>query len=262
VANIIQSWLLDPVLLVFLSSLVTIFLLFNRRRHVGRRARSRWKIPLVLGWLFIFGVSTIPGVVNPLLTTLEDQYPASIACEAGSHLVMLGGGVDSRVQSVVEFERMSASTLSRATAAARIASGEPRLRLMVAGGAPGQIAEADVIASYWIALGIEDSRIVRERRSSNTHENALNLVPLITVEPIEGPVRLVTSALHMPRALRVFRKVFAEQGIEFCPVSVGREALNRMPAWAWMPQTSSLVKFDKWLHEIAALAVYRLRGWI
>ena len=217
---------------------------------------------MMLGWLTAFLVCSAPSIVNPLLTTLEDQYPDSLMCEAGSHLVMLGGGVDSRVQSVIEFERMSRSTMARATATSRIAVSEPTLRLVVAGGALEDITEADVIANYWIALGVDDERIIREGRSSNTRENALNVAELLSDETLQGPLRLVTSALHMPRALHAFRKVLDEQGIEVCPVSVDREALTDMPLWAWVPQTTALVKFDKWLHEVAALAMYRLRGWI
>lgn len=215
-----------------------------------------------MAWLALFLVCSAPSIVNPLLTTLEDQYPGSISCDVGSHLVMLGGGVDSRVKSVIEFERMSKSTMSRAAATARIAEAEPQLRIIAAGGALKQITEADVIANYWIALGIDNERIIREGRSANTRENAINVATLLATESIEGPVRLVTSAMHMPRALLTFRSVLGEQGIELCPVSVDREALIDMPLWAWVPQTTALVKFDKWLHEIAALAIYRMRGWL
>lgn len=216
----------------------------------------------MLGWLTVFLVCSAPSIVNPLLTTLEDQYPDTLICGPGSHLIMLGGGVDSRVRSPSEFERMSRSTMARATATSRIAINEPALRLVVAGGALKNITEADVIASYWVALGIDDERIIREGRSSNTRENAVNVAALLSAETVQGPVRLVTSAMHMPRALHAFRRVLGEQGVDVCPVSVGREALMDMPLWSWLPQTTALVKFDKWLHEIAALAMYRLRGWI
>ncbi len=257
-ANLIQNWLLDPVALIFFTSLVTIVILYTRRGS----SRRGWKMLLVAVWLAVFLVSSAPTIVNPILTTLEDQYPSSTSCESGSHLVMLGGGVDSRVLSAMEFERMSDSTMARASAAARIAAAEPQLTIIAAGGALKEVTEADVIANYWIALGIDDSRIKREGTSSNTRENAVNVASLLKAESIEGPVRLVTSALHMPRALLTFRAVLNEQGIVVCPVSVDRESLIPMPRMAWVPQTTALVKFDKWLHEIVALAIYRLRGWL
>lgn len=261
-ADLIKNWLLDPTALLFLISLVTILLLLGKR-HRSRRSRKAgtWKI-VALAWLAAFLAFSAPNSVNPILLTLENQYPDSINCKAGSHLVVLGGGVDSRVQSAVEFERMSRTTMTRASAAARIAANEPQLRLVVAGGPLKIITEADVIANYWIALGIDDDRIVREGGSLNTRENAVNVAALLATEILDGPVRLLTSALHMPRALKTFRMVFDEANIDLCPVSVGQEALTGLPVWAWMPQTTALVKFDKWFHEIVALAMYRVRGWI
>ena len=262
-ADLVRDWLLDPAALLFLASLVIIVVLARRRKkHLARSGSAYWPALLIFVWLLVFLAFSAPGVVNPLLTTLEEQYPDSIACEMGSHLVMLGGGVDSRAQSANEFERMSGSTMARASATARIAHAEPALRLLAAGGALKNVAEADMIASYWISQGIEAGRIIREERSLSTRENALYVAELLSDETLQGPVRLVTSALHMPRALNAFRTVLGSQGIEVCPVSVDREALSSIPLWALMPQTTALVKFDKWLHEVVALAIYRLRGWL
>ena len=273
-AILIQDWLMDPTALLFIASLITILVLLGRRRKSranrspasqtegGRSRRTGWRGLLVILWVGFFLIASAPAVVNPLLTTLENRYPVEGVCESGSHLVTLGGGVDSRVQAANEFERMSSSTMARATAAARIAEREPDVRLIAAGGALRTITEADVIATYWQALGIDEGRILREGRSSNTYENAINVAQMLAEENVEGPVRLLSSALHMPRAMQTFTTAFAEQGLEVCPVSVNRESLSDVPLFALMPQTTALVKFDKWLHEMAALAIYRMRGWI
>ena len=260
--DLVRDWLLDPTALLFLASLVVIAGLTSGRRRRTRSGSARRSTLLILVWCLVFLGFSAPGIVNPLLTTLEDQYPQSIACEMGSHLVMLGGGVDSRAQSDNEYERMSRATMARASAAARIANAEPGLRLLAAGGALKSITEADMIASYWISQGIDNARIIREERSSSTRENALYVAELLSDETLQGPVRLVTSAMHMPRALNTFRIVMDSQGITVCPVSVDREALSGVPLWALMPQTTALVKFDRWFHEVVALAIYHLRGWL
>lgn len=210
----------------------------------------------------MFVIFCSPSLVNPLLTTLEGRYPDSPDCKSGSHIVVLSGGVDSRAESSDRFERMSTATHARAAAAWRLASAEPAVRLLVAGGQIGRVTEAEVVASYWRALGINPNRIIEEAESSNTRENALRVFALLRDEKVTGPVRLVTSALHMPRAIRTFRTVFSGSGIEFCRVSVDRQALLRFPVWAWMPQSTALIKFGKWLHEIVALVIYRTRGWL
>ncbi len=260
--ELIKNWLLDPAALIFFSSgfVIVSLVLFGR----SRRGHVRWYPVLLLGlvWLTVSLVSGAPTIVNPLLTVLEERYPASIECEPGTHLVMLGGGVDSRVTSADEFERMSQSTLARASAAARIALAEPSLILIASGGALRTISEADVIGNYWNVLGVDNDRILREADSSNTRENAVKVAALLDTERVEGQLRLVTSALHMPRALNVFRKVLEPKGIDVCPVSVNREALPNIPLWASVPQTTAVVKFNKWLHELVALAAYKAQGWI
>ena len=196
---------------------------------------------------------------------MEDPYLQAAECGASSHLVILGGGVDSRILDVREFERMSAATLSRSMAAVRTMQGEPATRVIVSGGAVvGPITEADVIAAYLEQMGVPAERILRESRSANTRENALNIVALLMNEAVTGPVRLVTSAMHMPRALNSFRNVLAtaDSAIEICPVSVDVQALKGVPAYALMPQSTAIARFDLLLHEVVALLSYRARGWL
>jgi uncharacterized SAM-binding protein YcdF (DUF218 family) len=261
-ASLIKHWLLDPIALLFLGSVV-VGLILVRRLYRSGAGKGSLLIPCIsLAWILMFVICSSPSFVNPLLTTLEGRYPDSNDCESGSHIVVLSGGVDSRAESAESFERMSNATHVRAVAAWRLANAEPRIRLLVAGGQIGQVTEAEVVANYWRALGIDPNRIIEEAESSNTRENALQAFALLRDENVTGPIRLITSALHMPRAIRSFRNVFTESGIEFCRVSVDRQALLRFSAWAWMPQSTALIKFGKWLHEIVALLIYRTRGWI
>ncbi len=272
--SLLKAWLLDPLALLFLLSLMlsVIFLAGRRgrrsrgesgsrtsRRKRGSR-RSLW--PVLLVWVVSFLVFSAPVIVNPLIATLEDPYLSDPECGPGSHLVLLGGGVDSRVMDASEYGRMGNATLTRATAAARLALAEPTTRLIVAGGAVGKVAEAEVIASYLQRLGIKAERMVKEADSATTRENALNVAALLQAESIEGPVRLVTSAMHMPRALLSFRQVLADTDIEVCPVSVDVQALKNVPWYAVMPQTTAIMRSEMLLHEAVALLIYRLKGWL
>src|SRR3546814_20832530 len=53
--------------------------------------------------------------------------------------------------------------------------------------------------------GIPDSAMVLENRSFTTHENALYTTRKLKERHIDQ-ILLVTSALHMPRAMAVFKK--------------------------------------------------------
>lgn len=276
--SLLRAWLLDPLALLFLLSLLLSACLMAGRRFAGARdpvrnpaepggkrqgGLRRWCFWLALPiWVLVFLICSAPVIVNPLIATLEDPWLSQPACSASSHLVVLGGGVDSRIVDATEFGRMANATLTRATAAAHMALAEPDTRVIVAGGAVGKVAEADVIGTYLERLGVEAGRIVREAESATTRENALNVARLLEVESISGPVRLVTSAMHMPRALLSFRQVLAGSGIDVCPVSVDVQALKDVPWYALMPQTTAIMRFEMLLHEAVALLVYRLKGWL
>lgn len=269
--SLLRDWLFDPVAVLFLLSLLLGFSSFRRSRRRSdsrsassfrrRKNRVAWFVGMSL-WVATYLLFSAPFVVNPLLAQLEDQFAGTAACSVGSHVVVLGGGVDSRLKEPTQFEFMSSSTLARAGAASRLIQSEPETTVIVAGGALREISEAEVIAAYLQAMGVEPARIIQEGRSANTRENAVNVARLLDSEQVRGELRLVTSALHMPRALQSFKQVLTKQGVEVCPVAVDFQALKNLPAWSWMPQTTTIVRFDKWLHEVIALQWYRYKGWI
>jgi len=275
-SDLIRDWLLDPLALLFLLSIAfgLAWLMGGRRGgsgrgRGGRRRRAgtvRRLLPLVL-WCGCFLVASAPAIVNPFVAVLEDHHPANVECPAGTPLVVLGGGVDSRVRDAGEYERMRPATLARVAAAERIAIAEPTVTLVLAGGGLGgdlsRVPEAGVMSRFLLAReGFPDSvTLYRDVRSGDTAGNAREVVSILSGGDVvtEGrppAIRLLTSALHMPRALATFRAA----GLDPCPVPVAPIALPDVPAWALMPQTTALVKFDALLHELVALAVYRLRG--
>lgn len=271
--SLLRAWLFDPVALLFLSAVLLLLAITlawrrrrtRRRRHSGSTGSSslpRWVIPACSLWVVLYLVSSAPLVVNPLIASLEDPYLTMPACAAGSHLVVLGGGIDSRLDDVRQFGRMHPATLSRVSEAARILEAEPGTRVIAAGGPLVNIAEADVMAAYLAQIGIEPERILREDRSVSTRENAVYVSAMLGDETIRGPVRLITSAMHMHRALSSFRQVLAGTGIEVCPVSVDVQAIKDIPFYALMPQVTAISRFDLLLHEALALLSYRLKGWL
>lgn len=270
--ELIRAWLIDPTALLFMISLLFFLLLMRRRtgsrakrssrRSSSRSTRPRWAWPALLVWVGVFLFCTAPVFVNPAVDRLESIHPAGLSCDAGSHLIVLGGGVDSRITDASEFERMQPATMARATAAYHIAIDEPQTQIIVAGGALKVIAEAEVIAAYLELRGLERERIQLESQSKNTRENAVNTHTILQDEIVTGPIRLITSAMHMPRALSTFRQVFAGSDMELCPVSVDIQALKGVPVYALMPQTTALTRFDKLLNEVVALITYRVKGWI
>ena len=87
-------------------------------------------------------------------------------------------------------------------------SGQARLGLIAAGG-EGDWVEADSIAYVLTQMGIEKERLLLERSSLNTRQNALGAKQIVREKRLKRLV-LVTSAFHMERALQCFRAVGLE----------------------------------------------------
>lgn len=258
--GLVKDWLLDPAALLFLTSMVAIVQYYRlaKGKFIGRI----WPISLIVGWLALYAVFTAPVVVNPLVRTVEHSVDPNTLCAPDSDLILLGGGVDSRATSAEDFHYMRPATFVRASAAASLAHQNSAVRVIIAGGPLRDIAEATVIAEYLTSLGVDRDRLILETRSRSTRENALNVAQLLEENRTTKHVRLVTSALHMPRALGSFKRVLQDSSINLCPVSVDFHGLNQVPMYAWMPQTTSIVKFDLLFHELIALTLYQLRSWI
>jgi uncharacterized SAM-binding protein YcdF (DUF218 family) len=116
--------------------------------------------------------------------------------------------------------------------------------------------EADYAAMVFDSLGIDRSRLIIERNSRNTLENAE------FSKAIANPKRgerwlLVTSAFHMPRAVGLFRK--AGFPVEPYPVDWRTGDKSDLASFA-MAATDGLLKTDIAVREWIGLIAYRLNG--
>ncbi len=246
--NLVRDWLTDPIALLFLITLLWLI------RGMIKRP-SLFAFIRMCGWVVLMLIISAPKVVNPLLSQLEDQHVFDPECQAAS-IVVLGGGVSSAVTSKAEIQGMSHATFSRATGGWRLGQQHRDAPIIVAGGAIRNVSEAEVMAEYLGALGVERARLLLEGSSKNTAQNAAKVAELLRVKDLPESIWLVTSASHMPRAAALM----SSQGLQVCTVPVDYQAIKVLSAIAWMPQTSALVKFDRWLHEAIAIALYKIRS--
>jgi uncharacterized SAM-binding protein YcdF (DUF218 family) len=63
------------------------------------------------------------------------------------------------------------------------------------------------VKKYLKSINFPDSALIVESESKNTYENALFTKKMIDSLNLNGSFILVTSAIHMPRAMAVFKKV-------------------------------------------------------
>lgn len=247
--GLIRDWVIDPIGLIFLLSLLLFVVM------AFGRLSARFVFAGVL-WIAAMLFVSAPRIVNPMLLHYENQYQARPSCLANRPIVLLGGGVDSRVQKSSQVEYMAPATFVRANTAAQLAMEFSEAPILVAGGALRVVTEAQVMGHYLRKVGVQAQRIHEEGESSNTFENARNIRELIDQLELDGHINLITSALHMKRAKAVFEK----QGLIVCPVAVDRQGIKNVPIYALWPQISAMNRFDLLLHEQLALLLYKVRG--
>lgn len=151
-------------------------------------------------------------------------------------VVLLGSSIFPAVPGDTPLERIDAEGTARAIGAARVWRSVHADALIVTGRGPGaHDALGNATADLLVMHGVDRAHILVEPWSRNTHENALHAV---RIGRRRGYTRyvVVTSALHMPRALREFRNA----GVEALAAPVhplGRRyggAGDWIPcAWAW-----------------------------
>ena len=233
-------------------SLVGILLLLTRYRRAGRRL-------LVASAILTASISVLP-VGNLLTLPLEERFqrwnPAS-GVPAG--IVVLGGVIDAEISAGRGVVTLGDAS-ERIIAAVDLALRYPAARVVFTGGNGNLIGDGPIEADFAIrlfeSLGVPRDRIVIERRARNTIENAEFVKQLVAPEPGERWL-LVTSAMHIPRAIGVFRE--AGFPVEAYPVdyqTVGWEDL-------WKISDSlmgGIGKTDEAVHEWLGLLVYWIIG--
>jgi uncharacterized SAM-binding protein YcdF (DUF218 family) len=147
---------------------------------------------------------------NWLLYPLEQRFPPWDATQgAPDGIVVLGGSIDPELTAAHGVTVFSGA-VDRIITAAVLAHRYPNARIVLSGGSANLVSddvakEADHAAAVFESLGVFTNRLIMERRSRNTQENAAFSKALVSPKPGEQWL-LVTSAYHMPRSIGIFRK--------------------------------------------------------
>lgn len=198
----------QPLSLAFIAGLAAALLIALRRRRAALVSLS-----VSLAVLFVT-LYTSAGTV--LLQGLEARFPkpssdpVSVSC-----MVVLGGAFETEVTTTRGGIELNQSA-DRFVEALRLANAYPEARILVSGGdgSLSGIFEGDAMVSrrFFETFGISASRLIEERTSRNTDENAVNTKGLLSSAGISDCL-LITSAFHMPRSVGLFRK----QGLSVLP---------------------------------------------
>ena len=114
-------------------------------------------------------------------------------------------------------------------------AGRAPLIIISGGGARAGRTEADMMAKAIAGLDVPASALLLETRSLSTRDNAMFTTELAEQRGIRR-VLLVTSSLHMPRALLMFR----ETGLDVVAFPVSDRINRRTWKDRWLPTPGAL----------------------
>lgn len=235
---------------------------------VTLRKRPRWAAgAITLALVILLGVSN-GWVSSWLVRSLEAQILPAVVPTAEA-IVVLGGATKPALppRPGVDLSEQS----DRIFYAAQLYKQQKAPLIIVSGGRinwthQGTPESADM-ANILSEIGVPASAIIQDPDSLNTYENAVNVRKILNSRDIRQ-ILLVTSAMHMPRSLLIFK----HQGITAIPAPTDflvsnnqLQTLSSSPQATLLnllPDSDRLEHFTRALKEYVGLVVYRLRGWL
>lgn len=252
------GWVLSPLPLALFGGALAMLL-----RAIG------WRLTGMALAIFSFAglwLASTPWCAQTLAHALERRYPAlSVAQTPKADAALVLGGV---LGAAAPPERPHFNLGPAADrvwhAAALYRAGKVRWVLLVGGNQPGFEAaapEAETMREMLLTLGVPATAIRLETRSRNTEENARNSLALVRQLQVRR-LLLVTSALHMPRAMTIFNESFRHSGVELLSAATDVETVSGEPhpVWQWLPDVKALAHSSRAIKEYLGVAYFRWRG--
>lgn len=221
------SFFLEPFTFGFLILLLAfIFLLFNNYKKA--------KSILFVGLIFIFLISNSL-FSNFLISPLENQYKnqKNVDISKVEYILLLGGDFESRAYEVIK--------LSLKLKDAKIITSGYAGKMM--------ISDALYAKNELISLGINENRIIMQEKPKDTIEEAKSIKELLNNKPFI----LVTSAYHMPRAMKIFQM----QGLN--PIAVPTDFTVKEQKSNSYLSINDLRKVSIAIHEYIGLAWFKIK---
>jgi uncharacterized SAM-binding protein YcdF (DUF218 family) len=236
-------FLTDPFNILWLLGLGMILLwVLDKKERVKKLA--------MVTVLFFLIVST-PLFPVLLVNSLEDRYlpldAERFQAEEGKgiHILVLGGGhgYDDRLPANT---LLSSNALGRLNEGLRLHHQIPGSTLVLSGSTstPGRLTQAEMLKEAALLLGVDEDSIILQKEPANTCQEAQKYAEVFKNR---NHVIMVTSAMHMPRAERLFM----DFGIDVIP-----SATNYRLKGSWKSKRLGLPSLDNMSHTSSVITSY------
>jgi len=236
------------------TGLLIVLALFGRLLYLENFSKKCFWLALI-----IFFLSSNSWVASYLANNLEKQYPQfSISNTPKADVIVVLGGSIAPPTNPRKFSQFTNQS-NRYWLAGELYKAGKAKQILLSGGnvfdLPNQEPESNYIRRQLVLQGIPETAIIVEPNSRTTRENALNTNQLLTEINAKSAL-LVTSAIHMPRAIQLFTPFETN----FIPVPSDIIVTdNSTPVWLRMiPSSQSMNLTTQALHEYYAIIVEKI----
>ncbi len=207
----------------------SLFLIFLGAFIAWVRRKARLGLLLVITGAALLYVLSCPITGFLLLNELEaeaGQYadPEDLHRKGVHHIVVLGGSIVTHRGSAAD---RYGDSIFRTVEAIRLWRAIPGSMLVIsAGSTPEQKSDKEAMAELPVQLGVPKEAMVLITEAWDTRDEAKIVAKIVG----RMPFALVTSAIHMPRAMRIFQS--AGMKPIACPCHF--KTLVRPPMYSWL----------------------------
>ena len=245
-ARFLAAFLLNPLWHFWLAIVLAIILFFG-----GYRQATKYLLAYAAIWLFAISMSPLPQL---LVHQRERRYAVvDTNCLATlqlnpAHILVLGAG-HTNAPGFSAFDRLSEPALKRFLEGYRLQRALPQSKLVCSGySSSGRESQAEAIAKLALDFGVSPQDTLLQPKAFNTEAEARTYAQRFGNDT---PLILVTSALHMPRAMFWFR----HYGLDPIPAPTNYLVMPDpgYETFTWGPSTRKIAMTRKLLHEYAGM---------
>jgi uncharacterized SAM-binding protein YcdF (DUF218 family) len=250
----VVGWIINPLHLG-----MTLLAIALGLRLLKRRPRTRkWLVIVACAEMWIFSLRLVS---EPLTWGLEHRFARAPELARDPAAIVLLCGM-TRVPARGEYELTDAG--DRLVEAVRLAHLYTNATVIISGAYiddyGSDYSEAKTLQKLMTEMGVDPDRIHVDDRSRNTLENARETRRILgdsITSPNHGPILLVTSAMHMPRA----NGCFVKAGVDVVPWPVDYR-MRSLGLRGLFPGIDDMSHSNDALHEYFGLLAYRLNGYL
>ncbi len=252
---------LYPIGLSCLLLLLALILLWRKPRLAA--------IPISLTLVLLL-VSSSAWVSDWVVRSLETQHLPLADIPKADAIVVLGGATRPQVSPRPWVEVTEEG--DRVLYAAKLFREGKAPKLILSGGrvewdGSNDLPESADMATLVKTMGVPETALLQDSTSRTTYENAVNIKQIMQAQGIRK-ILLVTSALHMPRSLRIFQKLGMDAipaPTDFLSTEGDRKQFqsnSQEMTLSLLPDAERLKNTTRALKEYVGIGIYWLRGWL